>query len=183
MSIKTENQAEDGLHAFERAGLGKAPFDFVGCSEEFITYPDGTQQASGCCDYCYNGIRYVCHIKSADGRRFKVGCNCVDKVGDKGIIRAYKTSPEFRKIQREKRQAKGRAAREIVEKLVEENRERLAAHPHPLGFKDRQTGAPLTLLDQVLWMKGNCGTSGITSYAKTLQRIINQLPQPEHANH
>lgn len=173
--MKTETAANVGKHAFEVAGLGVAPFRFVGFSESVINYPDGTQQASGCCDYCSTGIRYCCHIKSADGKTFVVGTNCVEKTGDKGIMQAYKQSAEFRKLQSDKRNAKGAEARAAVETLIEENKAKLAAAPHPYGFNDRQTGKPLTLLDQVLWMKSNCGNSGITQYRKTLARVIEAL--------
>ena len=49
---KTDNAANVGKHKFELAGLGMAPFRFIGASENAITYPDGTTKAVGSCDYC-----------------------------------------------------------------------------------------------------------------------------------
>jgi hypothetical protein len=106
MLARTDNPAEVGLHVFERAGLGRAPFRCIGVSEQFITHPDGTTQASGSCAYCGTGIRYVCAIRSADGRTFKVGTDCVAKTDDNGLIKSYKTRPEIRAMHRAKAAAK-----------------------------------------------------------------------------
>jgi len=78
-------------HAFEAAGLGKAPFQFVGAYELRgpITYTDpktGVEvqvgspgQPMGTCAYCGTGIAYCCTIQSADGRTFVVGTDCVER--------------------------------------------------------------------------------------------------------
>ena len=72
--------SENTVHPFEKAGLGKAPFHFVGLTENFIVHPDGSTQAAGCCDYCHTGIRNEYHIRSTDGNEFVVGCDCVEKL-------------------------------------------------------------------------------------------------------
>ena len=69
------------MHPFEKAGLGKAPFQCKRVTEEYIQYPDGTTKAGGCCDYCGTGIRWMYHIVSSDSKRFHVGCDCVQRVG------------------------------------------------------------------------------------------------------
>lgn len=166
--MKTENSEHVGKHAFEIAGLGIAPFAFVGASENVITYPDGTQQAGGSCDYCGTGIRLECHVRSADGKLSKVGCNCIEKVGDNGLLKAYKNSPEFRERQRKLKQEKFQAARAKVVKFVESNEESLKAKPHPLGFKDFKTQVPLTAWDDVQWKLNNFGVNRIISWAKQL---------------
>jgi hypothetical protein len=161
--MKTENEAHVGKHAFEVAGLGLAPFRFVGASENVITYPDGTQQAGGTCDYCYTGIRLECHVLSADGKKFKVGCNCIEKVGDKGLLRAYKNSPEFRLRQRELR-AKREAAKEAtaaaeLELVRPAFVERAVNFPHPsLNGK--------TLLDYFNWTISNRGQRAALALVK-----------------
>lgn len=67
-------------HPFQIAGLGIAPFQYDGMSEIiFQAYPGAPIQAGGSCDYCGTGIRNAFWIKSADGKRFKVGCDCVEK--------------------------------------------------------------------------------------------------------
>lgn len=74
------------IHRFEAAGLGKAPFVCIGMHEE-ATNDGDCIRAAGTCDYCGTGIRYCFDIRSADGRCFKVGCDCVDKTGDAGLRR------------------------------------------------------------------------------------------------
>jgi hypothetical protein len=68
------------IHKFEKAGHGVAPYSYEGCTEQVITYPDGTQQPAGTCDYCGNGIRYKYFVKSADGVRFGVGSDCIRSI-------------------------------------------------------------------------------------------------------
>lgn len=172
---KTENSSLVGVHKFEAAGLGKAPFRFVGLSENAITYPDGTTKAGGSCDYCSTGIRHECWVLSADGKRFKVGCNCIEKVGDTGLLQAYKNSPEFRKATREKAAAKYAANLAELNALIEVNKEKLAALPHTYGFVDRATGVPLTYLDHVKWCVGSCGAKGTASWLKVLKKKLASL--------
>ena len=102
---KTDNMAEIGMHAFERAGLGKAPFRCIGVREEvFKATPDAPRQPGTCCDFCGTGIMVVCVIQDATGKRFKVGSDCVAKTGDKGLIKAFRTSPRQREMARKARQ-------------------------------------------------------------------------------
>ena len=62
------------IHPFERAGLGVAPYTFLGVSERvYVACPGAPAQPGGTCDYCGNGIRYLYHCVSADGRRFAGG--------------------------------------------------------------------------------------------------------------
>lgn len=161
--MKTENEAHVGKHAFEVAGLGLAPFRFVGASENVITYPDGTQQAGGTCDYCGTGIRLECHILSADGKESKVGCNCIEKVGDNGLLKAYKNSPEFRCRQRELR-AKREAAKEAtaateLEPMKADFVARAATLPHP-------SWSGKTLLDYFNWTISNRGQRAALALVK-----------------
>jgi hypothetical protein len=68
-------------HPFEKSGLGKAPFHCTGVSENVFALPDGNGKAGGCCDYCFTGIRWEFWLESADQKTFKVGCDCVAKIG------------------------------------------------------------------------------------------------------
>lgn len=174
--MKTDNASDVGLHVFERAGLGKAPFRFVGFRLNVITYPDGTSKAGGSCDYCGTGIANECQIKSADGKLFKVGCDCVMKTGDAGLLQAYKTSPDVRRHAAQLRQAKDKRNTAELARLIAENRDLLASMPHPRGFTDRQTGKPLTALDQYEWLQKNCGAAGRASTVKELSKILTQKP-------
>lgn len=168
--MKTENIAEVGKHAFEVAGLGAAPFRFVGMSENAITHPDGTTQAGGCCAYCYTGIRFECRVVSADNKSFVVGSNCIAKVGDTGLLKAYKTSPDFRRHQAKLRAVKAKAVFETLSALIASKKEEFAAKPHPYGFVDRVTGTPMTYLDYINYSFDRCGAAGRAGMLKAMQK-------------
>ena len=149
----TENNVEiiTSMHVFERALLGKAPFTYIGMEIQKIDRGDGTFQPAGTCDYCGNGIMNVCHIQSADGKRFKVGCDCVAKLDrdnncpstKKLISQVEAAKREHNRKLSQARAAKKREAQAKVdaEKLAElvaivanpQYRETLAAAPHPYG--------------------------------------------------
>lgn len=167
--MKTEITANVGKHAFEVAGLGQGPFRYIGMSENVITYPDGTQKAGGSCDYCGTGIRFECVIVSKDGKRSKVGCECIRKVGDAGLLKAYKSSPEFRAHQRKLRAQKASAVRAEIHTILAANRARLETQPHPLGFINRETGAPLTAWDDAQWYLSRCGDAGHARFLRNLK--------------
>lgn len=169
MSAKTDDAADVGKHRFEVAGLGLAPFRFVGFSVNVITHPDGSTQSGGSCDYCGAGIANECQVLSADGKRFKVGCDCIAKVGDEGLLQAFKTSPAVRDHKRKLAAAK--AAREFTElsALIDAAAPVLSTLPHPRGFVDRSTGKPLTRLDYVKWYLKACGASGRGKWLRGLK--------------
>jgi hypothetical protein len=59
------------IHPFEVAGLGIAPFRFVGV--------DSQGEMIGCA-YCGTGIKHKFLIVSSDGKKSKVGCDCIQKI-------------------------------------------------------------------------------------------------------
>lgn len=82
------------VHKFERAGMGHAPYRFVGVfempSRSLAAHnPDGYNAAlasmpkleTGCgtCACCGMAIMTVYIVKSADGRLWGVGCECINK--------------------------------------------------------------------------------------------------------
>ena len=161
--MKTDNLANVGKHAFEVAGLGTAPFRFTGASENVITYPDGTQQAGGSCDYCGTGIRLECHVRSADGKNFKVGCNCIAKVGDTGLLKAYKQSPEFRAHQRELKRKRDAARNAAAQQELD------AMLPHvqsALNHREHPAIAGKTLRDYYDFILSRCGASAALKMLK-----------------
>jgi hypothetical protein len=81
------------LHAFEDRGLGAAPFTYAGEADAGAPTEN--------CDFCGNSIRYCQIIKSADGRTFQVGTDCVRKTGDENLIDTVK-----RESARQRAQAK-----------------------------------------------------------------------------
>lgn len=99
------------IHRFEAAGLGKAPFRFLGAEERRgpIKFLDESGvmlevgapgQPMGTCDYCGQGIAICCKIRSADGREFIVGTDCVRKTGDAGMLRGVKSAEGQRRKER-----------------------------------------------------------------------------------
>jgi hypothetical protein len=82
------------MHTFTAAGLGQAPFQYIGMFESvYVACPGAPVQPAGSCDYCGNGIRYCFQIKSADGKISKVGCDCIKKSGDEHLAKACPSSP------------------------------------------------------------------------------------------
>ncbi len=173
--MKTQSPENVGKHAFELAGLGIAPFRFIGTQEKLFTVPgcpEATKPGSSC-DYCGTAITTECWLRSSDGKQFKVGCNCIEKAGDKGVMQAYKSSPEYRAKEQIKRNLKDKQVCADLDNLIAFNRDYLASQPHPRGFKDFKTGEPMTALNDVLWLRANCGASG---RAALLKRLSSNLP-------
>lgn len=114
-------------HRWELAGLGRAPFTCFGMTEQRHDMGGGHSKAGGTCDYCGQGILYVFHIRSSDGRKFKVGCDCVAHTHDaaetivtqtKKMLKDHKRAKRVagvaakRKAEKEAREAKWKAERE-----------------------------------------------------------------------
>ncbi len=174
---ETPSTQETVIHAFERAGLGKAPYKFTGYNENVLTFPDGTSKAGGCCDYCYTGIRDEYHFRSADGKSFKVGCDCLGKSGDNGLVKVVQRHPTVIAAKRAKLKAQN--SRKLLKamseyaSLIENHRNEIEALPHPHEFKDRGTGLPLSLMDYADWMITNAGLSGICATVRLLKKKLN----------
>lgn len=167
--MKSDDITIINRHAFEVAGLGKAPFRFVGMSEKVHPNGDGTVKAGGTCSYCGTGIRFLCHIVSSDGKSAAVGTNCINKVGDNGLIKAYKSSQTFRAHQRALRAEKAKAVFNELTEILNANRSTLENQPHPMGFIDRATGRALTAWDDAQWYLSRCGDAGKARWLKTLR--------------
>ncbi len=77
-------------HPFEKAGLGKAPFRYIGAVFQEKMYGQAvvgnaggipiTTQPGGSCAYCGAYIINMFNIESSDGKVFHVGSDCVMKV-------------------------------------------------------------------------------------------------------
>lgn len=105
-------------HPFERAGLGLAPFRFVGMVEQDKAYGEVilnraefqatgvavTTKPGGSCAYCGTYIVNMYNVRSADGRTFHVGNDCVERVGDRKLVEAVKVAAA--KLGRAKRVAR-----------------------------------------------------------------------------
>lgn len=150
------------IHKFEAAGLGKAPFQFVGIETAADRQSENTHRAAHglvyttnnatCCDYCGQGIMNAYRVRSADGRTFKVGCDCIRKTGDAGLIRhvTEEESQKRRTKTRERNQAKWQRQAALVEAFrAGKFDEALRSLPHPKG----REGA--TAWDYVAWCLDN----------------------------
>lgn len=157
------------IHKFEEAGLGKAPFQFEGFKENWFVIPGVMKKPGSSCDYCGTCMVGEYWIVSSDGRRFKVGSECIRKVGDAGLKQAVS------EIEREKRRA---AAERREEKLRAERAEfrarfnadtemqaALRALPHPAAWAARKG---MTRLDYVLFMTANSGNRNAVKFWKAL---------------
>lgn len=121
----------DDKHVFELSNLGTAPFQVIG----FIDMPArgllGTNPSAynnhmreagqiarafgvrlGSCDHCGTGIINHFVIQSSDGVRFVVGCDCVMKTGDAGLVSEIKRiRSERARLRRAEKRAEARKER------------------------------------------------------------------------
>lgn len=165
MTIKSDNPEAIGGHVFERAGLGPAPYVFLGMFEKvFQAVPGAPKQPGTNCHYCGTGIMYAYELRAANGHKFHVGCDCIDKSGDAGLIHAYKTSPQHRALQANKRRAKDEANKAEIARLLEEKRDALAAQTHVMW-----NGTQESMHDFYVRVIGYCGAAGRSRYLKALR--------------
>lgn len=146
------------IHRFQLAGLGLAPFRFTGTvTEKVFCVPGGTPKAGSSCDYCGTGIRYEFWINSADGKTFKVGCDCIHKTEDRGLIKQISVA------ERKLRDAKNKAAKirkeeklaarvELANAKLPSVQGLLSEKKHPNQY---MADKGLTLLDYVKWCFDN----------------------------
>jgi hypothetical protein len=171
------------MHPFEQAGLGKAPFRFVSMVENKFSMPDGTWKPGGTCDYCCNGILYEMHIRSADGKEFKVGSDCVAKLdrkdnvsaADLALVRAAKKAMEpHEKAKRDAAKAREQARiDEFKASLADEAfRARLAAYPSP-NRPDRESA-----LEWAEWMMKHAGHAGSLKVVRQVEKLF-KAPPPD----
>lgn len=172
-------------HPFERAGLGKAPFRFVGVETRVGPMPmldsngnptntmvGSPGQPLGTCAFCGQSLAQCCFIKSADGKTFMVGNVCVYKTGDTSLEKPVKDAvrERQRKKRHEREDQRIQACRDALK--VEGVREALNARPHPMEWRAENGD---TLLSWALWMMGNAGNSGRIRVCRIVEKI--QLPK------
>lgn len=169
---------ESTIHVFEKAELGKAPFRVVGVEERRgpirIAQPNGIVleigspgQPMGTCDYCGQGIAECWTIKSADGKKFVVGCDCVRRTGDAGL---KKVVNKHRNEARKRREDERIAACKQLLADDQDLRDTLDAKPHPNEWR---AGKGDTRLDWSEWMlkhSGNAGSMKVVRYIDKLTK-------------
>ncbi|TXH12138.1 MAG: hypothetical protein E6R03_13455 [Hyphomicrobiaceae bacterium] len=163
---------ETVVHKFEAAGLGKAPFRFVGIEEKRgpIRYTDKATglemevgapgQPMGTCEYCGQGIAICCTVRSADGKTFIVGSDCIAKVGDAGLKKLVDTKV------RQRTKATEESRIENMRNLLADDslRAKMSALPSPSKF-----GTMLTWAD---WMMKNAGHTGRMRVVRAVEKLI-----------
>ncbi len=165
--------ADQIIHAFEKAGLGLAPFQYVRSYEsKYVACQGAPVQPGTCCDYCGTGIMYVFVIRSSDGKQFKVGCECVNKTDDRGLINVTKKA--MNKLKADARHAREAEKIAAARKLLADSeiRAKLATEKHPRAM---EMGNPFfddkSLLDWADWMMKNAGNSGRMQVSRTIERF------------
>jgi hypothetical protein len=154
------------LHKFERAGLGKGPFRFIGARENWYSAGPGHKQPGGSCDFCGNGIANEFWFKSADGKQFKVGSECFHKSGDKVNVSAvHKAKVD---MDRDKRHAREKAKLEIGEPLFMQVLAAAKDKPHPNDYFAKQ-GKTLADYLEYLWK-----ASGTTGKLKLIRQWVKE---------
>ena len=155
------------MHPFEKAGLGYAPFRFVGMTEATYQACSGAPiQPGASCDYCGQGIRYVCIIKSADGREFRVGCDCVRKTTSKGVRVLSDVDRAKRAIDKKNWEDRAQEAREETRATLNSDSALLTSEPHPNEY---MAGRGISLRDYVLWQLDRGGKTAWMAARQTVK--------------
>lgn len=160
-------------HVFETAGLGKGPFRCVGFEvKKYQAVPGDPNcpiQPGSSCDYCGTGIMNVFWVVGSDGKRFKVGCDCVLKTGDAGLRRTV--DEHLKKAQGARDAARIEAAAQLLreEKVITA----FTASPHPHAW---HAAKGKTLMDWAQWMFQNAGTSGKITVARQIEGVYFDKP-------
>jgi hypothetical protein len=114
----------DQTHLFTVAGLGSAPFTYVGNAEipssrlaehnpdaynnALRELPRHLKGGCGTCSYCGLAITIICIVRNAEGDEFGVGSDCILKAGGEGVVSKLKLALKARrkKIAEAKREVK-----------------------------------------------------------------------------
>lgn len=173
--VERIGKSDEIIHAFEKSGLGKAPFRFIGCEERrgpillnseggVETWAGSPGQPMGTCAHCGTGIAVCCTIQSADGKQFVVGNVCVAKTGDKGLINVTRKAINARLA--DARRAKAQARFVWIKENLERARPALEKLPHPGGFSGK------TAYDWAVWMAKNAGDAGRKDVEKKMLEAL-----------
>ncbi len=161
------------VHPFERSGLGKAPFRFVGAVQQDIRYGqacvgtiDGVEiltKKGGTCAHCGQYIVNMFDVVSSDGKRFHVGSDCVLKTGDSKLVTAVKKAVS--KANKAKREAKADALKaELAALLADEGKRARMAEIEFVSAYGRKS----SLLEHADFVAPRCGAAGRARLLKFL---------------
>ena len=163
---------ENMIHTFEEAGLGKAPFKFIGVEEKtYQAHPTAPIQPGGICAYCGTPLIECCLIQDTEGKIFIVGSTCVNKTGDRGLINFVK-----REVNRKRKAVRlERESQRIVNaknqwKVNQAVRSLLSRERHPNDYIANTQGK--TLADYVDYLFQYGGHSGQFRVAKLIEKSL-----------
>jgi hypothetical protein len=165
-------------HQFEIAGLGKAPYVFLGVEKRVYCACQGAPaQPGSTCDYCGTGIMLLYWLRSAVGREFKVGCDCILKTNSDRALRVavenakQQHDREMREARAEKKRIADLARINAAKERLSEIAEKLRAEPHPMAASG-PFFAGKTRLDWAEWMLEHAGMSGRLSVARAIESLL-----------
>ena len=175
----TSTTNEPARHPFEIAGLGVAPYHVIGFDTcQYQACPGAPILPGTSCDYCGQGIMYVMKVQASDGKKFKVGCDCVMKVS-----KAVKDYPSQRALDVAARKLKTQIRHDREAARIKEGFEwidsqevfsKLSSIPHPYKW---QSDKGLTMADYVNWMRKNAGNAGKLEMIKVVKAALSALEQ------
>ncbi len=140
------------LYAFSIPSASLAEHNPTAYNNALAAMPRDLVSGCGTCSHCGMAIMNIFVVQNAEGKKYGVGCDCVEKHGGSGLVSKMKLAKQ--KMEREKREAKAaakweadRPAREIriaeANRIAEEKKQavkialaaRLAAqHPEVIKF-------------------------------------------------
>lgn len=170
-------------HPWELQGLGKAPFYCTGMRDlggagQLITVGETAEGVTiqttggGSCHACWTLIRYAFAVESADGKKFHVGSDCVDKAGDARLAQQVR---EYRRAARAELRTALREAARRSERLDREARRAAdrAAHEATFGVQLEQCAAVVAV--------GGWGAPIATDFAEQMREQGRGLTMPQAA--
>lgn len=139
----TTNGTFGAEHPWERAGLGHAPYRFIGASREVYQAVPGDPgcplQPAGSCDFCGQAIWDQVRFESADGKRFKVGHDCAARASEGGKKMEQWKREHDRKVRADRKARRVAAASTANAELLtrcEGLVAQMSALPAPIGAKN-----------------------------------------------
>lgn len=156
----TTTNATAMIHPFEKKGLGKAPFTYVGIEAQEMSKGqrvigsvggcEMTTKPGGTCDYCGTYIVNMFVVESSDGNRFHVGCDCIRKVGGDKLVKLVNADV--------KKTAKDKMNKRIAEARANlPQAHSLRSQPHPNAHLASEGK---NLAHYCEWLFANAGESG-----------------------
>ncbi len=183
------------------AHLAAPPYRVVGVGlSQYQACQGAPIQPGTCCDYCGTGIVETYWVEGSDGRRFKVGNDCIRRTSDRKMAvearEAARRSPELiaKREDAAKRARERRRLREIEKIAAHQDRVDAAraalpslaaafgAEPHPLAHL---AARGMTRLDWAKWMLANAGRTGQSDVCRAVEDAklaglaVEVAPEPE----